>query len=95
MASLPRLLACTHADLPGAAPAAEVAEALGLSELRRNAYHIKACTAKTPPGRSPDARIKEGLEWLLEAVGQVGRLTNTTWVCCRLRAGASFSSAEH
>lgn len=67
----PILVFANKQDLPTAAAAAEVASALGLSELKRNRFNILPCTAKTPTGQAPDARLREGLKWLVGAVDSV------------------------
>ena len=47
-------------DLPNAAPAAQLAEALQLSSLRGRKWYIQACCATTGDG------LYEGLDWLKE-----------------------------
>lgn len=67
----PILVFANKQDLPSAATAAEVAQQLGLSELKRNAFQILPCTAKTLPGKQADPRLKEGVKWLVSAIDSV------------------------
>ncbi len=53
-------------DMEGAATAAQVSEALGLSELKRRTWTIFKCSAKTGEG------LHEGMDWLVNVVSGGG-----------------------
>ena len=52
------LIFANKQDLPNAAPAAHLAEALQLNTLRGRKWYIQACCATTGDG------LYEGLDWL-------------------------------
>jgi ADP-ribosylation factor protein 1 len=61
------LVLANKQDLPGAMPAAEVSEKLGLNELRGHRWFIQSACATTGDG------IYEGLEWLSRTLSSRGR----------------------
>ncbi|KAH3760797.1 ARF/SAR superfamily [Pelomyxa schiedti] len=60
LTDVPVLVFANKQDLPSALPASQVAEALQLHLVRDHMWQIEGCSAKT------GARLKEGLEWLLQ-----------------------------
>eukprot|EP00727_Mastigamoeba_balamuthi_P006097 m51a1_g2106 hypothetical protein (190) ;mRNA; r:1613111-1613680 len=60
VASAPLLVLATKQDLPGAAPADKVAEAMGLQGLSGRPVTVLPCSGLTGAG------LKEGLDWLVE-----------------------------
>lgn len=73
LSNKPILILANKQDIPTAASASDVASALGLSALRNNRYTILPCSARAPEGSRPDKRVREGMNWLTNAVGSVYR----------------------
>ena len=60
-----------HVDLPTASHAVEIEAGLGLSKLSGSNFNMVPCVAKTAPGQQPDARLKDGVRWLLTSIDNV------------------------
>jgi len=56
------LVFCNKQDLPNAATVAEVADALGMQQIRQKEWHVQASIAVNGDG------LIEGLDWLSKAV---------------------------
>ncbi len=67
MRDKPIVVFANKQDLPTAATAAEIVKSLGLASCK-NSYNVFACTAKVPAGQPVDARLREGLRWLIGSV---------------------------
>ncbi|XP_063232942.1 ADP-ribosylation factor-like protein 3 [Bacillus rossius redtenbacheri] len=62
LAGVPLLVYANKQDLVHAAPAAEVAERLGLPAVKDRAWQIQACSATAGEG------VKDGMEWVCKTV---------------------------
>jgi len=60
------LVFCNKQDLPDAASVAEVADALGMQQIRQKEWHVQASIAVNGDG------LIEGLDWLSKAVNSRG-----------------------
>lgn len=88
LSTKPLLVLANKQDMPGAAPAHEIAAALGLTQLRDIQYNIMACTAKCSSSLTIDPAISTGLRWLLGTIeAQYPKLT--------LRVAEESQQASH
>lgn len=71
LADKPIVIFANKQDLPTAATASTVAQALGLDSCHRNTFNIIACTAKTAEGSEPDSRVREGMKWVISTIDNV------------------------
>mmetsp|Transcript_62312 Transcript_62312/g.148774 ORF Transcript_62312/g.148774 Transcript_62312/m.148774 type:complete len:196 (-) Transcript_62312:144-731(-) len=69
LAEAPLLVYANKQDLPEAMDSNEVAQRLGLTELRNRRWYVQSCTATTGEG------LEEGIEWL------ASMLQKWTWFC--------------
>lgn len=60
------LVYCNKQDLPDAVSVAEVADALGMNNIRQKDWHIQASVAVSGDG------LTEGLDWLSKTVSARG-----------------------
>ena len=60
LAGIPLIVFANKQDLLQALPANEIAEKLGLRNIRDRTWTIQACSAKTGAG------LEEGMEWIVK-----------------------------